>query len=359
MPLLVRRLPAGADHRQLLVVRPQHRGAGVRSQPRDGPRPGRDDHRHAPLEASGRTSEDKKSGDNFVELVEDLDKGLASREYRWEFIRPVDEGPNVPQDEFEWDVAQAVHRRSSPPMASRRRDGRPAATGEFRERREVVDNKPEYQYYTPIRITSTSVRLVPREPEPGRGRRRRRRRSATWSRSSRSACPTARRRRRSTGTTPSCWPRPSSPCFWRCSASYVIVRYVIVKPLAHLRDVSDAISHGNIDAAGRHPHRRRVRGAGHGLQPHVAALGHQPGRAARTSTATSNVKVDELAQANMRLYEMNRLKSDFLATMSHELRTPLNASSASATCSSRSPRSTTSRSATCRTSRRRARCCWR
>src|SRR5947208_10511141 len=35
-------------------------------------------------------------------------------------------------------------------------------------------------------------------------------------------------------------------------------------------------------------------------------------------------KVDELAQANMALYDSNRLKSDFLATMSHELRTPLN-----------------------------------
>ena len=30
-------------------------------------------------------------------------------------------------------------------------------------------------------------------------------------------------------------------------ALYVIVRYVIVKPLQHLRDVSDEISRGNID----------------------------------------------------------------------------------------------------------------
>lgn len=37
-----------------------------------------------------------------------------------------------------------------------------------------------------------------------------------------------------------------------------------------------------------------------------------------------DVRVDQLAQANLKLYEANRLKSDFLANMSHELRTPLN-----------------------------------
>jgi signal transduction histidine kinase len=106
-------------------------------------------------------------------------------------------------------------------------------------------------------------------------------------------------------------------------AAYVIVRYVIVKPLRHLRDVSDAISRGNTTL------RADIHTGDEFEELSVAfnrMLRHMTDAQAELRQANVNLdgKVDELAQANMRLYELNMLKSDFLATMSHELRTPLN-----------------------------------
>jgi len=106
-------------------------------------------------------------------------------------------------------------------------------------------------------------------------------------------------------------------------ASYVIVRYVIVKPLKHLRDVSDEVSHGNIEV-------RAEIHTGDEFEELAVAFNRMlrhlvdAQQELRLVNTDLDGKVDELAQANMRLYEMNRLRSDFLATMSHELRTPLN-----------------------------------
>jgi signal transduction histidine kinase len=105
---------------------------------------------------------------------------------------------------------------------------------------------------------------------------------------------------------------------------WVIVRYVIVKPLAHLRDVTEEVSHGRMDV------RADVGNRGDEFEELSRSFNRMLRHLLDTQIALQSAnedldsKVDEQAQLNLKLYEMNQVKSEFLANMSHELRTPLN-----------------------------------
>lgn len=106
-------------------------------------------------------------------------------------------------------------------------------------------------------------------------------------------------------------------------AAYAIVRYVIVKPVLHLKEVSDAITRGDLEQRAdirTGDEFEELSQAFNRMLRHLTTVQEDLQKLNRGFES----KVDELAQVNLRLYEMNNLKNEFLATMSHELRTPLN-----------------------------------
>ncbi|MFM7138093.1 MAG: ATP-binding protein [Planctomycetota bacterium] len=264
----------------------------------------------------------------YASTIESLEKRLPQEKYRWRMLKP----DATPEERAEYrpldeDVLRGfLERRPEPGRPGGAAGGAAAFAGgpDFECRDFRTDDNQEYHYYHPIRFRQDCALCHEYRGTVGAaGTDRPKLAEGDLMAVVKVVMPDAVTRKAINWNRAILLATAIITVFLAMLVAYAIVRYVIVKPLEHLRDVSDEVRRGNVEARAEIHTADEFEELGVAFNRMLRGLIDTQEELKKANSAMDE-KVDELAQANLHLYETNRLKGDFLATMSHELRTPLN-----------------------------------